>query len=72
MKAIVLDSDAKIPYQTPGGTGYGHRILREFLGPQAYEEAVAFIGTLPDHERGRYWLDRCITGEGHCQGCDCK
>jgi len=57
---------------TENGTGYGCLTLQEFIGPNAYQDAVTFIGTLPGHERGRYWLDRCISGEGHIKGCDCR
>ena len=49
------------------------KILRTFDGRLAVKQAVAYIGTLPEHETGRYGLDACIPAEdAHCDGCDCR
>jgi hypothetical protein len=65
MKAVVLDGDVI--------EGTGHKVLREFVGTDAEQQAAAFIDTLPDHDRGRYWLDACIPVEdAHCDDCGCS
>lgn len=65
MKAIVLDGQVF--------SGGGHLRLAEFVGPDAPEQAANYIGTLPDHLSGRYWLDACIPQEdAHCDDCGCS
>jgi hypothetical protein len=64
MKAIVTDEKGVLP-------GQQCKILREFNGPDAALQAAEYIGTLPEYETGRYGIDACIPGEGHCTDCGC-
>ena len=52
--------------------GNGHLVMRMFEGPDAAEKASEYIGTLPEYETGRYWLDACVPAEDcHVEDCGC-
>lgn len=68
MKAIVLDGWHLEEHDDI----LGHRHLAVFVGPDALQRATEFIGTLPKHDTGRYWLDACCPEEdAHCSDCGC-
>lgn len=46
--------------------------LKTFDGPTAIDDAIEYVVTLPEYEKGRYGIDSCIPREdAHCDGCDC-
>jgi hypothetical protein len=63
MKAVVVDCETIVDNKVT--------IVRAFRGDDALQQAETFVGTLPGVERGRYGIDACIPGEGHCDDCGC-